>query len=324
MRLATVKIEDAVGGILVHNVADADGHKALTKGHKLTPEDTQKLRALGKTEVYVAQLNADDVREDDAVRRLAQAIVGLNLEATPAVSGRINLLAKMRGILKLNAGALERFNSLEGVAVATIPAHGVVGPKKMVATIKTIGLALPERTLQEAEAVAHECGPAIWVRSLPKTRVAVILTSDPQARRRVHDTYGEPIRARVQELGGEIVSSASVDEDSGAIAQAIQRALMDNADCVILAGQTSIMDADDITPRGIKGAGGTIELYGAPVEPGNLLLLAYCGETPVVGAPGCVKSRETNVVDLILPRLLAGEHVSRADVAALANGGLLI
>ncbi len=86
----------------------------------------------------------------------------------------------------------------------------------------------------------------------------------------------------------------------------------------------SIMATDDITPRGIQRAGGQIELYGAPVEPGNLLLLAYRDGKPIIGAPGCIKSRETNVVDLILPPLLAGDRVTRGDVIAFAEGGLLV
>ncbi|MCG3140124.1 MAG: hypothetical protein HDKAJFGB_01122 [Anaerolineae bacterium] len=84
------------------------------------------------------------------------------------------------------------------------------------------------------------------------------------------------------------------------------------------------MNTSDVTPSGITLAGGTIELYGAPVEPGNLLLLAYADDLPIIGAPGCVKSRDTNVVDLILPRVLAGERLRKQDIVALANGGLLL
>ncbi len=324
MRLANIAIDEAVGGILVHNVADAQGHKALSKGHRLTAEDVGKLRGLVKREVYVALLDAGDVREDEAVTRIAQTVAGENLSATAANSGRVNLLATTRGVLEVNTEALSRVNSLEGIAIATIPAHTVVAPKKMVATIKTICLALPERTLQQVEDLAHQSGALIRVRALPATRVAVILTGSPEAQTQVEKTYSLPLRGRVEELGGQIVSSVYVAEDPAQIAEAVQRALAENPDCVILAGQTSIMDVGDITPRGLRAAGGTIELFGAPVEPGNLLLLAYCGKVPVVGAPGCVRSRETNVVDLILPRLLAGERVSRAEVIALANGGLLI
>jgi molybdenum cofactor cytidylyltransferase len=324
MRLTIAPIEQSVGGILVHNVADGEGHKALPKGHQLTTADIEKLRALGKTVVYVARLEPGDVRENEAVARIGRAVAGENISATQATAGRVNLLATARGVLKLDDATLTRLNSIDGVTVATLPAHTLVETKRMLATIKTIGLALRESALQQVESLASERGSAIWVRALAAARVAVILTGSDEARQRVQETYSEPIRARVEELDGQIFSRAYVEEDANAIAEAVSGAMENGADCVILAGETSIMDADDITPRGIIAAGGAIELYGAPVEPGNLLLLAYCGKVPIVGAPGCVKSRETNVVDLILPRLLSGERVSRADVIALANGGLLI
>jgi molybdenum cofactor cytidylyltransferase len=324
MRLAFVPIDQSVGGILVHNISDVEGHKALMKGHQLTAADVDKLRALARTDVYVAFLEAGDVRENDAAARIGRMTAGKNTEPTPASSGRVNLLATTRGVIDLNTGALRAVNSIEGITVATRPAHTVVEPKGMLATIKTIGLSLPEVDLRQIEGVAREYGPVIGVRALRAAGVAVILTGSPEARRRVRDTYAGPIRSRVEELGGHIVSIEYVEEDSAAIAEAVLRATSGGAECVILAGETSIMDEADITPRGIEAAGATIEVYGAPVEPGNLLLLAFRGSVPIIGAPGCVKSRDRNVVDLILPRLLSGERLSREDVIELANGGLLI
>jgi molybdenum cofactor cytidylyltransferase len=324
MRLATVSVEQSIGGILVHNVSDAQGHKSLMKGHRLSPVDVDKLRSLGKTKVYVAFLDAGDVREDEAATQIGQVMAGENTEVTAASGGRVNLLAKTRGVIGLNAEALRRVNSIAGVTMATRPAHTVVETRAMVATIKTIGLAVKEGALRQADAIGREHGAVIRVRALPSAGVAVILTGSAEARGRVHDTYAAPIRLRVEQLGGRVISIEYVEEDSDAIAEAVLKGTEGGADCVLLAGETSIMDEADITPRGIQSAGGTIEVYGAPVEPGNLLLLAYRGNVPIIGAPGCVKSRDKNVVDLILPRLLSGEHVSRADIAELANGGLLI
>jgi molybdopterin biosynthesis enzyme len=164
----------------------------------------------------------------------------------------------------------------------------------------------------------------IGVRALPNARVAVIFSGSEEARGRIEKTFTPAIQGRVEELGASIVSTEYVQHEENAIAAAIERARGQTVDCVIIAGETSIMDASDVTPGGIQRAGGVIEAYGAPVEPGNLLLLAYADHLPIIGAPGCVKSRDTNVVDLILPRLLAGERVGKKDIVALANGGLLI
>lgn len=324
MQLVNLPIEQAIDAILVHNLVDADGRKALFKGHRLTADDVDKLRALEITTVYVARLDADDVREDDAALRLAQAIAGDNIELSKAISGRVNFFATKTGLLKINRLALKRINELKGITLATKPGYMLLTPRKMLATLKTIGLALPEATLHRAEEIVHECGKVIDIVAPHIQRTAILLTGSDEGRQRTADTFLPPIRARIAELGGQVIADAYVNENAEAIAITLTGLLGAGAQLVIIAGETSVMDADDITPRGIQQAGGQIELYGAPVEPGNLLLLAYRGDVPIVGAPGCVKSRETNVVDLILPRLMLGEKISRADVAEMAEGGLLL
>lgn len=324
MKLATIDIDQAIGGVLIHNIADAQGHKALHKGHRLTSEDIEKLRALGKTQVFVGLFDEGDIGENEAAARIAHAVAGENVTLSPVSTGRVNLFANARGLLNLNIGALDEINSIEGITIATIPAHALVEPKKMLATIKTIGLAFTETSLQKVEQIGQDAQGVIAVRKLPPSRVAVILTGSAEARAGVEKSLMPPIRGRVEELGSNIVSQEYVEHDAEAISKAVQRALEQQVDCVIIAGETSIMDASDVTPTGIVQAGGRIEVYGAPVEPGNLLLLAYANNVPIMGAPGCVKSRDTNVVDLILPRLLAGERVRKRDIVALANGGLLI
>ncbi|MGB8645176.1 MAG: molybdopterin-binding protein [Anaerolineae bacterium] len=323
MQMENVPLDEAVGAILVHNIADAQGHKLFAKGHALSAEDIEKLRGV-RHELYVARLAPGEVRENEAVQRIARALGGENVSFSPPNTGRMNALATVRGVFQVNAEMLNRVNGIAGITLATIPAHRVVEAKKMVATYKTIGLALLESSLQELEALGRESGPILTVRPLRAMQVVVILTGSGEAQKRVHETFTHPIQSRVEELGGRVISLHYVPEEPAAIAGAITQATQSGAQCIILAGETSIMDRDDITPRGIEAAGGVVELYGAPVEPGNLLLLAYHGTIPIIGAPGCIKSRDTNVVDLILPRLLTGECIARADVIALANGGLLL
>ncbi len=325
MRLEHLRIEQATGAVLVHNVVDAEGHKVLPKGRLLDAEDLNKLRGLGRDTVYAAVLESGDVREDDAAARIARRVAGDRLEMSKPSAGRVNFYATRRGLFSIDTAALGRFNRLPGLTLATIPPFTPVAPKKMVATLKTIGLALPEDRVHEAENIAGEAAPLFDVAPIARGRVALILASSENGRERVRQVFSPPIHGRIHDLDAQIVREESVLEEEEAIARAIEAALQDaSAQMVILAGETSIMDAEDTVPRGIRRAGGEIELYGAPVEPGNLLLLAYSGTIPIIGAPGCVKSRETNVVDLILPRLLAGERVSRDDVIALGVGGLLV
>ncbi len=317
MRLENIPLDQAVGAILVHNIVGADGRKAFAKGRVLSTDDIAKIRVLGKATVNVAMLDPDDVREDDAAARLARAVAGDGVELSKPSGGRVNLYATTRGFLRVNRDALNRINELNGVTLATIPRFAPVAPKKMIATLKTIGLALPDATVRAVE----EIGAVMNVAPVINAQAAIILTGSANGRARVEEIFVPPIRARLEEFGAQIVSQEFVAEEENAIADALARV---DAQLIVIAGETSIMDAEDVTPRGITRAGGVIELYGAPVEPGNLLLLAYRGVAPIIGAPGCIKSRATNVVDLILPRLLAGERVTRADVIALAEGGLLV
>jgi molybdopterin biosynthesis enzyme len=52
-----------------------------------------------------------------------------------------------------------------------------------------------------------------------------------------------------------------------------------------------------------------------------MFMLAYIGDIPVLGLPGCVMYHRTSIFDLILPRLLTGERLRRDDIVALGHGG---
>ncbi len=324
MQLKNLPIAESIGSILVHNVVGADGRKALSKGRLIIAADVEALRGLGKTTIYAAILDPGDVREDDAAARLGRIVAPEQIEHSKPSGGRVNFYATRSGFLRINSKALAHVNELCGVTLATIKNYTSVAPKKMIATLKTIGLALPESVLLDAEKIVREQGAVLSVVSVRIQRVAIILAGSENGRTRVQETFSPPIRARIEELGAQIIAEDFVAEDERALAGAIESAVSAGAQMIVLAGETSIMDAGDITPHGIERAGGEVELYGAPVEPGNLLLLAYRGAVPIIGAPGCVKSRETNVVDLILPRLLIGERLTRADVNKFAEGGLLV
>ena len=320
MQLKNFSVDQSPGAILVHNLIGADGRKIFSKGHLVRAEDAEKLRALGLQTVYAAILAADDVREDVAAARLARAVAGDGVEASKPSGGRVNLYGTSSGFLRVDLQKLKRINELRGVTLATISNYSLGAPKKMLATLKTIGLALPEKILRDAETI----GAAVRIAAVAKKNAAIILTGSANGKARVQELFLPAIRARIIAGGAQVIAEDFVAEDEIEIARAIEQAITRaGAQIVVLAGETSIMDEADITPRGIARAGGAIEVYGAPVEPGNLMLLAYRGDTPILGAPGCIKSRATNVVDLILPRLLIGERVSRAEVIELAEGGLL-
>ncbi len=327
MRLETLPLDAAVGHILCHNLADAQGRKAFAKGRLVRPEDLPRLAELGLRELRVAVLEPGDVHEDEAAGRLAAAIAGDGVAASPPHAGRVNLRAAVAGPLVVDVPALLAINDLDGLAVATLPAHSLARPGRELATIKVIPFAVPEEDLRRAEEAGRAAGGVLRVRPITLSRVGVVLVSSPAARLRVERGVYPAIEGRVSELGGEVFARHTVALDERAVARAVADLAGAGAELVIIAGETSVMDLDDVTPRGIRLAGGRVEHYGAPVEPGNLLLMAYldrpAGPLPILGAPGCVRSRDANIVDLLLPRLMAGERIVRRDIVALGHGGLL-
>jgi molybdenum cofactor cytidylyltransferase len=327
MYQTTLPLEQAVGHILRHNLADVNGRKALSKGHRIAAADLPRLHALGLSHLRVAVLEPGDVHEDEAARRLAEAVCGPGVVARPPAASRVNLLARADGVVRVDVLALLRINDVDGLTVATLSNHTLARARKRVATIKIIPFAVPEADLARAEAIGRAAlsgaGGVVALTPLRRLDVGVILVGGAAARERIERGVYPAIEARITELGSTVLASRYVESEEAAIAAVITELRRAGAQMLIIAGETSIMDRDDVTPQALRLAGGRVEHYGAPVEPGNLLLLGYLDELPVLGAPGCVRSRDVNIVDLLLPRLLAGERVTRRDIVELGHGGLL-
>ncbi|MFQ6016393.1 MAG: molybdopterin-binding protein [Anaerolineae bacterium] len=323
MKLRTVSLEEAEGKILCHNIARPAGGKALKKGQIIGQEEIAALKKLGRETVLVVELERGDVPEDEAAARLGQAVASTGVQPGRPTAGKVTLLATHHGLLKVNVTALTQLNEIEGLAVATLHHNSLVEAKGRVATVKVIPFALPESALQQALSLCCGGQGLIRVTPLKKRRVGLILTGSPQAEERIVQTFEPAIVGRVADLGSEVTRVLYVGQDEGEIATALKGLVGTGVELIILAGETSVMARRDVTPRGIELAGGRIEEYGAPVDPGHLFLLAYLDEIPIIGAPGCTRSRKENVVDVVLPRLLAEERLRRQDIIALGHGGLL-
>jgi molybdopterin biosynthesis enzyme len=192
----------------------------------------------------------------------------------------------------------------------------------MVGTLKIIPYGVPQASVTAAEARAID-SPLVAVKPFVVSQAILITTGSAEAREKVVEGFTPALRDRLAGYNTELTAGPYVPEDEAEIGEALQWALGSGAQMILIAGETSIMDEDDITPRAIKAIGGEITYYGMPVEPGNLMLLAYRGDIPIVGAPGCAKSKSYNVVDMVLPRLAARERLTRRDLVALGHGGLL-
>ena len=322
MKFGAILIEQAVGHILGHNIAGADGRRVLRKGRVLSVADVQTLREIGRKSVYVAQLEAGDVDENQSAAQIARTATDGPLRLSRALTGRVNIFAEQLGLLHVDYDALFAINRLEGITLAALPNHSAVQVGKMVATVKIIPYALSAEIIRAA--TTHQ--PFIRLTPLPKRNVRLILSGFPTARERIIRSFENALRPRIMALGSALsgVDFVPLEDETDEIqlAHIIQQRAKEN-DLILLAGETAIMDRYDIAPRAVERAGGYIESFGAPVDPGNLLMLAYLNNIPIVGAPGCSRSPKDNIIDLVLPRLLAGQSLTRDDIIAFAIGGLL-
>jgi molybdenum cofactor cytidylyltransferase len=326
VKFEPVPLSEAHGKILGHNIAGANGQRLLRKGRQLTAADLDSLRALGRQSVYVAQLEETDVDENTAARRVAEAVCGAGLHIQGAASGRANLLSETAGLLRVDVQRLTQINECEGITLATLMNHTPVQGRQIVTTVKIIPYAVPESTLSVVDVIANRNRPIVRVDALPSRSVGMILSGSTSVHQKLVADF-DPLRERIEKLGSSVTRTDFValddESDEAALADMLRQQISAGIRMILLAGETAIMDAQDIIPRAIERAGGHVESVGAPVDPGNLLMLAYLGDVPVVGAPGCARSRKINIVDWILPRLLAGDHLTRRDIVQLAHGGLL-
>ncbi|HZD09866.1 MAG TPA: molybdopterin-binding protein [Candidatus Binatia bacterium] len=297
------------------------------KGRALQPEDIARLRELGRRTVYVAELEADDVDEDTAARRVAERLYGEHFRLSGPSTGRANIYTTERGIMRVDTQRLMRINECDGITLATLRNNTAVSADKIAATLKILPYAVPLTVVTAAETIAAGDDPLLRIDLLRARRVSLILSGSPSARERIVPSFESALAERLKALGATIatVDFVSLDEeqDEANLAEVIRRRVREGAQLVILAGETAIMDRHDIAPRAVERAGGTVIAFGAPVDPGNLLMLAELDDVPVMGAPGCARSPKDNIVDLVLPRLLVGDRLTKRDITALAHGGLL-
>jgi molybdenum cofactor cytidylyltransferase len=316
-------LEEAKGAILAHSLRLPG--KVLKKGSVLDEAAVAALREAGRREVVTARLEAGDVPEDEAADRLATALAAAHIARSRAATGRVNLLAETAGLLVLDERRINAINAVdESLTVATLPNHTMVTAKEMIATIKVIPFAVPGKVLAVAEAVARGgAGPAFAIHPFRPLKVGLVLTELPGIKESVMEGAVEATGARLAALQGTLLPVERVRHEEGPVAEALGRLRRAGAEILLIAGASAVVDRRDVGPAAIVRAGGSIEHFGMPVDPGNLLCLGRVGEIPALVLPGCARSPKLNGFDWVLQRLFAGLKVTAKDVMAMGVGGLL-
>ncbi len=321
MRFGKARLGAAEGGILAHSVRR--GGAVLRKGQVLGRAELDALRDAGLEEVTVALLDPGDVEENEAARRVAAAAVATGVAEGAPATGRVNLFASHPGLLSFDPAAIDRVNAVsEDVTLATFPLLAPVETGRMVATVKIIPFAVPEAVL--ARCVAAGRGAEIAVHPFRPLRARLIQTVTAELKPSVMAKTSKVTADRMERLGGAIAGETRCPHDVDRLRTDMATALEAGCDILLVIGASAIVDRRDVIPAAIEALRGRVERLGMPVDPGNLILIAEVGGTPVLGLPGCARSPARNGLDWVLERLSAGFPVTNAIVAGMGVGGLLI
>ena len=324
--LKIIPLEQAVGTTLAHDITEIRPGvfkgPAFRKGHTVCEEDICHLQQLGKNRLYVIDLADDEIHENEAAAILAGALAGdgITWENEPR-EGKINLLAARDGLLRVNTATLAAFNMVDEAMCATLHNHTLVPKGELVAATRAIPLIMKRAPIERAAAIARENGPVLAVNPLRRARVGLVVTGNEVYHGLIRDRFAPVLTDKVISLGSEVTAVDFAPDDADTIAAVIGAHIDRGCDLLLLTGGMSV-DPDDVTRHGIRQAGAGEFHYGSAVLPGAMFLVAYLGEVPLLGVPACALHHRITVLDLVLPRVLAGEHIGKAELAFLGHGGL--
>ena len=318
-----VRVEDAVGLTLCHDLTEMrDGFKgaAFKRGHVITAEDIPHMLDIGKRTVFVWEENAGEIHEEDAALRMAAMAPVAGAHYTAPSEGKVLLLADQEGLLRVNTDLLRRVNAIGDITISTLPDHYPVKPGMRLASMRIVPLVTQESQIIEAEALCRDEKLLDLLPYKPR-RAGIIITGFEIYHGRIKDKFEAVCRKKLSAYPGEVLGATVCDDDLSMLVSAARAFLDQGADLLIFSGGMSV-DPDDLTPTAIRRLGCEVISHGVPSQPGNMSLVAYLGDIPVLGVPGAAISLPTTLFDVLLPQVYTGLKFTRGDLIRLGNGGL--
>ena len=328
--LHALPVEEAIGKTALHDMTmilpGQSKGAAFVRGQQLTVGDLCRLQHMGRQRVYVEEANTTEsewVHENQAALAFAQAMAGEGVRfLEPPREGKINFVADRNGLFVLDEQRLEEFNMIPGVMCASRRNYTPVSGGRNLAGTRAIPLFLPRAAFLQAMSVLHN-GPLMRVLPLRKARVGILVTGSEIFQGLIEDKFIPIIGTKVEAFDCRVVKAIIVPDDRRAIHDGVQELLRCGTDLLVTTAGLSV-DPDDVTRQGLMDAGATDMLYGAPVLPGAMTLLARIGTVQVMGVPACALYFKTTSFDLLFPRLLAGVEITRRDLAKLGHGSFCL
>ncbi|GHV42767.1 molybdopterin biosynthesis protein [Spirochaetia bacterium] len=328
-----IPLEDAVGQVLCHDMTrivkgEMKGPQ-FRKGHIIQKEDIPMLLSMGKEQIYVWEKPAGFLHEDEAAEALALLCGGENINRRGPKEGKIELFAQCDGLFQYDGDILNRINEIEDLVIAARHNNTAVKAGDKLAGMKAIPLVLDEDKLKQASAIRGD-RPLMNVLPYRLKSAAVITTGSEVAKGLIRDSFTPVIAEKLAAYGIEITKHITVADGVDSIAEAITEARLGTEDrgsppdMILCTGGMSV-DPDDKTPGAIRKSGAALVSYGAPIFPGAMFLLAYFENgVPIMGIPGCVMFSAVTIFDIFLPRIAAGQRLTKGDFTRLGAGGLCL
>ncbi|MBW2000172.1 MAG: molybdopterin-binding protein [Deltaproteobacteria bacterium] len=323
-----IPVDQAVGQVLAHDITEIRPGQfkgpAFKKGHIIRPQDLDHLKRLGKENVFVLTLGPDDVHENEAATRLAEAMagVGVSFDEQP-VEGKISLKSAYGGLLKVDVGALTELNMIADISCSSRHNNTYVDKGVIIASTRAIPLIIEATKLREAMAILARSHGLFSVKKLATPDTGLIITGNEVYYGRIEDKFAPIIRKKLESFGCTVDEILFAPDDKGFISKGIRGFLERGLGLILVAGGMSV-DPDDVSRMAVAEAGACDIVYGTPILPGAMFLYAHFDGVPVLGLPACVIYYRATVFDILLPRILAGEKITRRDLAAMAHGGLCL
>jgi hypothetical protein len=323
-----VRLEEAIGQPLAHDITEIRPGEfkgpAFRRGHIVKGDEVSHLRRLGKDHLYILRVEPNQLHEDDAAVRMADALCGEGVGWTEQPrEGKISLRAKLDGLLKVDVDALNGFNELGEVMCATRHTNSVVSKGEQVAATRAIPLLIDGSIVEEAVRIASGNKRILRVQPFRKAKAGIIITGNEVYYGRIKDKFEPIIRKKVEALKGVVLDAVFLPDDDERISAAALDLLDRGADVLITTGGMSV-DPDDRTRFALLKAGAQNMIYGSAVLPGAMFMLASLRDAPVLGIPACGLFAAATIFDIIYPRILAGDRITRKEIAKIGHGGLCL
>ena len=319
-----IPVQNAIGETLCHDMTAIldTGFKGVKfkRGHVITEADIPEMLNIGKTQVFVWEPGKDEVHEDDAARELVEVLCGPNLSYTGPSEGKFQISSAADGIFRVNGEALMGINSVDDYTVATRRGYSPVSAGEKLCGARIVPLVTDRRNVDEAVRIARENYPVLDVTPYSLKTVGAIITGSEIYYGRIKDAFEPILREKVNRFGASLDKVTICDDHLGMITGAIDDYVKAGIELILLTGGMSV-DPDDLTPTAIRESGARVVTQGSPMQPGNMLTIAYLGKTVLAGVPGASMHSPVTSVDVFLPRIMAGIEITRADVACMGEGG---